>query len=130
MYCIRFSWIGQALGDGSVLKDDLLRCGISLDAAVAEIKKHYPGFDKPMLSKAGNPAKYGVSLHSDCVKILMQAFPSFVPTPKDRHQRTCRISCRLDDSDYAALLDKLQKNGNTVQNLIESAVRDYIAMND
>lgn len=101
---------------------------------VALIKKSYPGFDKPLLSKCSNSERYGVELVPEAMKILLKRFGQEQPTEKpqkqqagERHRLTCRISARLPDADYQALQRQLKADGyKTMQAWLADVVRQCL----
>lgn len=54
---------------------------------VALVKKSYPGFDKPLLSKCSNSERYGVELVPEAMKILLKRFDQEQTPEKPQKQR-------------------------------------------
>lgn len=52
------------------LKDFFARSGMKLNDAVDILRSAYPGMDKPLLSKAENPKKYGITLTTEAKSLL------------------------------------------------------------
>lgn len=111
-----------------------LRTGRSIPAKdiVAVIQARYPSFDKTMLSKCENGAKYGVSLPADARDAVIDAL---APDAKEAirrrrrggHRLTCRIHARLDDADYEALQQQIKADGYaTMQDWLSHAVKEYL----
>lgn len=99
---------------------------------VEVVKAIYPKFDKTMQSKCENGSSYGVALLPDAMNALYKAFAPEVLegrkwAKKERHRLTCRISARLETSDYVALQQKMQADGfATMQDLLTDLVRRYL----
>lgn len=97
---------------------------------VAVIKKIFPKYDKTVQSKCENGAMYGVSLRKDAVDAICDAFaPELKNSRKnDGHKLTCRISCRLENSEYEALQRNIKADGyTTTQDWLSDVVKRYNA---
>ena len=100
---------------------------------VAAVQALYPKYDKTVQCKCENGEAYGVTIRPDAMKALYGRFaPGRLEPPKrtrhGQHRLTCRISCRLENEDYAALQRLIQVSGcATVQNWLTSIVRKLIA---
>ena len=111
-----------------------LRLALQLPAKeiVAVIQELYPKYDKTMQSKCERSDEYGVSLQPDAMKaVLAKLAPERIEQRKrqknGRHRLTCRISCRLEDADYAALQQHTKADGYaTMQDWIADIVREYL----
>ena len=94
------------------------------------VRKNYPKFDKPLLSKCMNPAIYGVQLRPDATKAIYQKFDprgEFRCRSSDRHKLPCSIRCRMDEETYRKLLAQIHRDGfDTVQDWLMDQVRAYI----
>ena len=122
----------------SELKSILSENGISPKEAVSTLRPRFPSFDKTLLSKCQNPDKYGVVLHPDGLKALQNAF-SFSAEQETKgkkhksggHRLRCRISCRLEDEDYAALQRRVSADGYiTMQDWLSNTVQSYLTGGD
>ena len=94
------------------------------------VKKAYPKFDKPLLSKCMNPALYGVRLQNDAEKEIFLRFDpegQYRPKKADRHKHHCCIRCRMDEETYSRLLAQIHQDGfATVQDWLWDHVQAYI----
>ena len=99
---------------------------------VAVVQKLYPSFDNSLLSKIENPDKYGVTLNQDAANAVIDAF---APTPGEsakqrqegRPHSTCRITCQLENDEYALLQQLIRAGGHeTTQDFLSKLIKDYI----
>lgn len=98
---------------------------------VTEVRKLFPRFDKPLLSKCQYSDLYGVLLRDEAMTALKLKYaPESVATPsnrKDSHRLKCRISCRLQDEEFADLWRYIRADGyDTMQSWLAHTVRRYI----
>lgn len=99
---------------------------------VAVVQALYPKYDKTVQSKCENGEAYGVTIRPDAMKALYERFaPERLEPPKKtrhgQHRLTCRITCRLEDDDYAALQQLIEASGcATVQEWLTGVVRGLI----
>jgi len=120
-------------------------CGIQAKAIIAVVRGlGYERYDKYLQSKCERGQKYGIQLRPDAMEALLREFaperlqapaPSPLPTsvavslgPRyGKHRLNCRISCRLEDDEYATLQERMIADGfNTMQDLLTCIVREYI----
>lgn len=111
---------------------------LSMDEVVDTVRTLYPKFDKPLLSKCKATEKYGVILAQDAMDRLYDRFlpkeepqkPDAPAKPKTRHGQhrlNCRISCRLPDTDYQRLQERIRADGfSTMQDWLADIVCDYL----
>ncbi|NMD01851.1 MAG: hypothetical protein GYA71_01105 [Bacteroidales bacterium] len=95
---------------------------------VEVVRGIYPKYDKTMQSKCERGDEYGVQLRPDGMKALLEKFaPERLAKKGDGHRLTCRISCRLEDDEYADLLHYVKIDGfDTMQAWLTYMVRRYI----
>jgi len=99
---------------------------------VEVVRGIYPKYDKTMQSKCERGDEYGVQIRRDALDALYARFdPDHLAKAKkkkgDGHRLTCRISCRLEDDEYAALKKYVQADGfGTMQDWLAHTVRKYI----
>lgn len=116
--------------------DDLRRLrtekGLSAKVMADVIRRHYPKFDKTVLSKCEHGDEYGVVIKDDILSILYAEFaPELLTAHKatrsGKHRLTCRISARLENDVYGALQRQMQADGYaTTQELLTDLVQKYI----
>lgn len=103
--------------------------GVSTKELLAAVQEKFPRYDKTLLSKCTGDG-YGVQLDPEAMKMLYERFaPDLLAAQlgrrKDRHLRTNRITCRLEDDEYEALQQAADDNGVTIQQLVRSElIRD------
>lgn len=127
------------------MANELMELRVSQDIPAKDmvevVRAIYPRFDKPLLSKCQHHELYGVDLRADAMDALREKYPApTVATPidadgadeasnpkRDTHRLTCRISCRLEDDEYEALLRYIKADGyDTMQAWLAYTVRRYI----
>lgn len=89
---------------------------------VEMLKPNFPKFDKRQVSMCKN-GEYGVTLSPMAVKTLNK----FHPVRKENRKKENRITVRLTDVEYAALLSFIEQTRNTIQDEAEKAVRWYLS---
>lgn len=93
------------------------------------VKEIYPKFDFPLLSKVGQPQKYGVDLRKDALKAICTHFGVEEDPPKNKENRKmpCRIYGRLYESEYIELMGYIKEDGySTMQDFLVCYLRKYI----
>ena len=86
------------------------------------LKPNFPKFDKRQVSMCKN-GEYGVTLSPLAVKTLNQVHP----VRKENRKKGNRITVRLTDVEYAALLSFVEMTNSTVQDEAEKAVRWFLS---
>ena len=86
------------------------------------LKPNFPKFDKRQISMCKN-GEYGVTLSPMAVKTLNAVHP----VRKENRKKGNRITVRLTDVEYAALLSFVEMTNSTVQDEAEKAVRWYLS---
>ena len=115
------------------LRDLRLSRKIPAKEMVEEVRTIYPKYDKALQSKCERGEIYGISLRPDAMAALYARFaPELAPgrktVRKDTHRLTCRISARLETSDYEQLQRLVIADGyKTMQDWITAVVKEYIA---
>ena len=99
---------------------------------VAVVRALYPKYDKTVQSKCENGEAYGVDLRPDALEALYRAFtPERLEPPRrtrhGQHRLTRRISCRLEDEDYAALQQLIEASGYaTMQDWLTDVIQGLL----
>ena len=118
------------MAKGNELRKLRLEKNIPAKDMVAVVRAIYPKYDKTMQSKCENGDEYGVSLRPDAMNALYEQFApeQLAKKPKrDNHRLKGRVSCRLEDADFAALQQRMGEDGyTTAQNLLTELVRQYL----
>lgn len=109
--------------------------------AVELLSQQFPSFDKTVLSKCCNPAKYGCVLHPDGYAALRglikedeepEQAQETAPAARQRrksypHKFTCRVAGRLPDGKYLRLQHYIRMEGyETTQDWVTAQVDAYL----
>lgn len=108
-----------------------LRKAVPTKDMVAEVRTLFPKFDRPLLVKCQYSDLYGVLLRDEAMTALRLKYaPESCTQPsnrKDSHRLKCRISCRLEDEEFADLWRYIRADGyDTMQSWLAYTVRRYI----
>ena len=96
---------------------------------IAVVSAIYPKYDKTIQSKVEHGDEYGIQLRPDAIGALIERFaPERRKRPRkaSRHKAN-RIYARLSDDVYNRLQQVVKANGDSIQDILESAVLQYIA---
>ena len=116
---------------------DLKKSGVSSKEAVRVVRQRFRSFDKTLLSKATNPGKYGIILHPESERLLIDSFPELddgipikpIPAPvagkRDYHKLTHKISVRVTETQKALLQQRLSDDGLTAQTFFTTVIEKY-----
>ena len=111
----------------TALRDLRTVYGITPAVIVQELRKYYPRFDRTMLSKAENGEKWGVVISEEVIREVYAALveiSQFDLKRIDAHRLKNRVSVRLTDYDYAALVSMKEENGyETMQEFLTTMIR-------
>ena len=100
----------------------MLSNSLSPADVVELLKPNFPKFDKRQVSMCKN-GEYGVTLSPMAVKTLNAVHP----VRKENRKKGNRITVRLTDVEYAALLSFVEMTNSTVQDEAEKAIRWYLS---
>ena len=105
--------------------------GLMAKDLVAIVSEDYPSFSKQSFCMCEKPDKYGVVLHPAAFEKLQRMFPHAAVTKKKKksgkNKLTKRISARLSDAEYDALIRKTKADGfDTMQAFLVFMVRNYL----
>ena len=111
--------------------------------AVEILGRKFPSFDKTVLSKCCNPAKYGCVLHPDGYAALREKIPDDGELPQESpsepskrrktsdHKFTHRVAGRLPDEKYMRLQRCIRLDGyKTTQDWVSAQVDAYLKERD
>ena len=92
---------------------------------------HFPKLTRQTFCACENPDQYGVVLHPLAFAILQAKFPAAAISKKKKksgkNRLQKRISARLEDAEYEALIKKMKSDGfDTVQAFLVFMVRNYL----
>ncbi|PWM26744.1 MAG: hypothetical protein DBX48_04310 [Limosilactobacillus fermentum] len=116
---------------GNELRSLRVELGLPAKDIVEIVRTIYPKYDKTMQSKCERSDEYGVILQPDAMATLRKQLDPLGKTvdkrKKDRHRLTNRLHCRLDDTTYQVLQQKMEADGfASSQELLASLIRDYL----
>lgn len=106
--------------------------GVPPKDIVRSVRELYPKYDKTLLSKCEHGDAYGIALRSDAMDALIERYaPERIEEIKRKrrggHRLTCRVSCRLEDAEYAEVVKALHEDGfDTVQSWLAFNIRKYL----
>lgn len=113
------------------LKDFRCDNNLSIKSVVKAVRVIYPKYDKSLQVKCEHGEEYGIELRADAVEALLEKFtPEELEKERKRknggHRLTCRISCRLEDGEFAKLIQNIKADGFiTMQDFLTSIIREY-----
>lgn len=111
------------------LKEIREKSGAKAREIAEVIKTEYAGFDRPLLSKAEQPEKYGICLIPKAEALVVKAYCENALKPKKKENRTKaeRVQCRLTESQYNSFIEALKHEGHaTVQDGLQQIITKYI----
>lgn len=117
--------------------------GITNRDMIAELKKYYPRYGKPVQSMVTHPEKYGVQLVPEAEARLTLAFgehpglsetwlmidPGELPKAvhKERRLKANKLTVRLDDSLFSQLRELYDRTAfASMQDMVEAAITEFI----
>ncbi len=111
-----------------------LRIGRQIPAKdmVETVQAVFPKFDKTVLSKCENDAKYGVTISQSAMDKLYDTYDPERQTARqsrtsDRHKLPRKVSCRLTEEDYGALQRLIITDGyDSMQDCLADVISKYI----
>lgn len=121
-----------AVKDLLCLKEFRERTGLQAKDLVEILSDEFPKFSKQSFSMCENPSQYGIVLHPAGFEKLQSLFPQAAITKKKKkksgkNRLKKRISARLNDAEYAALIEKIKLDGfDTMQAFLVFVVRNYL----
>lgn len=96
------------------------------------VRKLYPKYDKMLQSKCEHGSEYGIDIRPDAMDVLLAEYaPELLESVKRKrrggHRLTCRITCRLEDAEYAQLTKCIKEDGfDQMQAWLTYVVRHYL----
>lgn len=113
------------------LKEFRERTGLMAKDIVPIIAEDFPKFSKQAFSMCENSDQYGVVLHPAGFAKLQAAYPDAAVMKKKKksgkNRLKKRISARLSDAEYDALVAKVKSDGfDTMQAFLVFMVRNYL----
>lgn len=99
---------------------------------VLTVRTLYPKFDKMLQSKCEHGEEYGIDLKTKAMDALLAKHaPELLAQVKHRrdgcHRLKCKVSCRLEDNEYAELVKRIKEDGfDTMQAWLAFKIRAYL----
>ena len=99
---------------------------------VLTVRTLYPKFDKMLQSKCEHGEEYGIDLKTKAMDALLAKYaPELLTQVKHRrdgcHRLKCKVSCRLEDDEYAELVKRIKEDGfDTMQAWLAFKIRAYL----
>ena len=106
--------------------------GIPAKEIVEILQRHYPKFDKTLLSKCEHWGEYGVHIRPEAMDAIYAELAPELLAPRKRardgnRRLVCRVSARLETEDYEALQQRMVADGYaTNQDMLTDLLRRYI----
>ena len=118
--------------NGNPLRDLRITKNIPAKDMVDVVKALYSKYDKQLQSKCEHGDEYGIDLKTKAMDALLEKYaPELLAKEKHRrdggHRLKCKVSCRLEDDDYAKLIKYIKDDGfDTMQSWLTWVVRNYL----
>ncbi len=96
------------------------------------VRTIFPKYDKMLQSKCERSNEYGVRIRPEAMDALVKQFaPERLEEIKRKrrggHRLTCRVTCRLEDPEYAELLEAIREEGfDTMQAWLAFNIRKHL----
>lgn len=114
------------------LRDLRVSKNIPANDMVDTVRALFPKYDKPLQSKCEHGDEYGVNLKPKAMDALLAKYaPELLAKEKHRrdgcHRLKCKVSCRLEDDEYAKLIKFIKAEGfDTMQSWLAFKIRRYL----
>ena len=114
------------------LRDLRISKNIPAKEMVKTVRALYPKYDKMLQSKCEHGDEYGIDLKSKAIDALLVKYaPELLAQVKHRrdgcHRLKCKVSCRLEDDEYAELVKRIKEDGfDTMQAWLAFKIRAYL----
>ncbi len=106
---------------------------ISAKEMVEVVRAIFPKYDKMLQSKCERSSEYGVRIRPEAMDALIAKYaPEELEKVKRKrrggHRLTCRVSCRLEDAEYADFVKLVREDGfDTIQAWLAFDIRKHLA---
>ncbi len=100
---------------------------------VEVVRELFPKYDKMLQSKCERSSEYGVRIRPEAMDALVAKYaPEELEKIKRKrrggHRLTCRVTCRLEDAEYAEVVKLVREDGfNTIQAWLACHIRKCLA---
>lgn len=117
---------------GNILRDLRISKNLPAKDMVLTVRTLYPKFDKMLQSKCEHGEEYGIDLKTKAMDALLAKYaPELLAQVKHRrdgcHRLKCKVSCRLEDDEYAELVKRIKEDGfDTMQAWLAFKIRAYL----
>jgi hypothetical protein len=114
------------------LRDLRISKNLSAKEMVLTVRALYPKFDKMLQSHCEHGEEYGIDLKTKAMDALLAKYaPELLAKEKHRrdgcHRLKCKVSCRLEDDEYAELVKRIKEDGfDTMQAWLAFKIRAYL----
>lgn len=99
---------------------------------VLTVRALFPKYDKMLQSKCEHGDEYGIDIKLKAMDALLEKYaPELLAKEKHRrdgcHRLKCKVMCRLEDDEYAALVKRIKEDGfDTMQAWLAWIIRNYL----
>lgn len=96
------------------------------------VRAIFPKYDKMLQSKCERSSEYGVRIRPEAMDALAAKYaPDEVEKIKRKrrggHRLTCRVTCRLEDAEYAEVVKTVREEGfDTIQSWLAFNIRKHL----
>ena len=100
---------------------------------VEVVRELFPKYDKMLQSKCERSSEYGVRIRPEAMDALVAKYaPEELEKIKRKrrggHRLTCRVTCRLEDAEYAEVVKLVREDGfDTIQAWLAFHIRKRLA---
>ena len=114
------------------LRDLRISKNIPAKEMVLTVRALFPKYDKMLQSKCEHGDEYGIDIKLKAMDVLLEKYaPELLAKEKHRrdgcHRLKCKVMCRLEDDEYAALVKRIKEDGfDTMQAWLAWIIRNYL----
>ncbi len=96
------------------------------------VRTLYPRYDKTLQSKCERSSEYGIAIRNKAIDALIEKYaPDILASIKHKrdgcHRLKRKVTCRLEDDEYAELLRRIKQDGfKTMQSWLQYHIHKYL----